>query len=357
MRVLWLSHRDVFHPLRGGAERTIYEIARHLVKRGHEVVWFSVAPMGPPSPKEIEGIHLVRTEGNLSSHLSVPWTIRQAQPDVVVEDLAHVLPWVPDWLTRCPVTAFFRHLHSRTLPGQVGPIERTLLINVESRYSWVFRRSPFVTESDQSVSDLIRLGIDRKRISRIPPGVDLKLFQPREKTVAPSLVYFSGFKDYKRPHIALEVLYSVLCDFPDAQLTFIGTGPNLNRVKSLVSPSFRQSVKFKGRIPDEEVAATVARSWVHVYPTQAEGWGYCALEAAAAATPTVAFHVPGPSEVVVSGETGKLVPDGDVDAMSRACAELLTNQRDFPDKCRRYAAGFTWAKCANSWERHLLDLQ
>lgn len=149
---------------------------------------------------------------------------------------------------------------------------------------------------------------------------------------------------------------SVLRDIPDAEWTFIGTGPNIDRVKALVAPSFRQRVTFIGRIPDEEVAAVVARSWVHIYPTQAEGWGYCALEAAAAATSTVAFLVAGPNEVVVYGETGRLVPEGDIDSMSRACAEVLTNQQDFPDTCRRCAAGFTWVKCASWWERHLLSL-
>lgn len=201
-------------------------------------------------------------------------------------------------------------LYSRTLPGQAGHIERNLLVNVESRYRWIFLRSPFVIESNQSVSDLLRLGIDRERVLRTPPGTDFELFRPREKTAIPKLVYYSGFKEYKRPCIALVILCSALRYFPAAELTFIGTGPSIDKVKSCVTPSLRQRVTFKGRISDDEVAAIVARSWVHIYPAQAEGWGHCALEAAAAATPTVAFLVSGPNEVVIPGETGRLVPEG-----------------------------------------------
>ena len=32
-----MNHRDVSHPKAGGAERTIYEVGKRLVLRGHEV--------------------------------------------------------------------------------------------------------------------------------------------------------------------------------------------------------------------------------------------------------------------------------------------------------------------------------
>ncbi len=37
MNVLWLAHRDPLNPKAGGAERTIFEVARRLVDGGNEV--------------------------------------------------------------------------------------------------------------------------------------------------------------------------------------------------------------------------------------------------------------------------------------------------------------------------------
>ena len=53
---------DAVYPfITGGAEKRVYELARRLVKRGHEVHWYGVGWWWPESGKkdiEMEGIHL-----------------------------------------------------------------------------------------------------------------------------------------------------------------------------------------------------------------------------------------------------------------------------------------------------------
>jgi glycosyltransferase involved in cell wall biosynthesis len=62
-----------------------------------------------------------------------------------------------------------------------------------------------------------------------------------------------------------------------------------------------------------------------------EGTPVAVLEAGAAGLPVVATRHEGIADVVVDGETGLLVEEGDVDGMGDALVELLTD----PERARR----------------------
>jgi glycosyltransferase involved in cell wall biosynthesis len=62
-----------------------------------------------------------------------------------------------------------------------------------------------------------------------------------------------------------------------------------------------------------------------VHPATLEGLGVILLQAGAAGLPVVAAAVGGIPEVVVDGETGRLIPPGDPDSLARAVSELLSD--------------------------------
>jgi 2-deoxystreptamine N-acetyl-D-glucosaminyltransferase/2-deoxystreptamine glucosyltransferase len=70
------------------------------------------------------------------------------------------------------------------------------------------------------------------------------------------------------------------------------------------------------------IARCLAAADVAVLPSLHEGLGVAALEAMAAGRPVVASRVGGLAEVVVDGETGRLVPAGDAAALGAALDEL-----------------------------------
>lgn len=79
-----------------------------------------------------------------------------------------------------------------------------------------------------------------------------------------------------------------------------------------------------------EVSVDLMAHWyqaldLFVAPQRWEGFGLTPLEAMACAVPTIATRVGAFEELVVDGETGLLIPPGDVGAMTAAAAQYLEN--------------------------------
>ena len=114
-------------------------------------------------------------------------------------------------------------------------------------------------------------------------------------------------------------------DFPRVRFVLVGDGPQR---AALEERAAREGVShctmFAGIRRD---VADIMRSLdLFVQPSLWEGFGLTALEAMAVGTPVVATRVGGVPEVVLDGETGILVPPGDVQALAAGCARLLRNR-------------------------------
>jgi len=86
-----------------------------------------------------------------------------------------------------------------------------------------------------------------------------------------------------------------------------------------------------------------------VFPSPKEGWGITNVEAAACGTPAVASDSPGLRESVRSGETGLLVPHGDVGALEEALASLAGDaalRERLGRGARAFAEGLPWSRAA-----------
>ena len=78
-----------------------------------------------------------------------------------------------------------------------------------------------------------------------------------------------------------------------------------------------------GRLPPSELGAYYRRAAVVCVPSRREGYGLVAREAMAHGRPVVATRVGGLADAIVDGETGLLVPPGDVAALRDAIVRLL----------------------------------
>jgi glycosyltransferase involved in cell wall biosynthesis len=97
-----------------------------------------------------------------------------------------------------------------------------------------------------------------------------------------------------------------------------------------------------------------------VFPSAAEGLGLVLLEAMAASKAVVASGIPGVNEVVVDGETGRLVPPMNVERLADAIAWMIEHPAERGTMGRagraRVEKQFDAASCMEAYRRSFLEL-
>lgn len=106
----------------------------------------------------------------------------------------------------------------------------------------------------------------------------------------------------------------------------------------------RDSVRVLGWTPDEDLRLLYSGAAALLFPSLYEGFGLPILEAFASGTPALggdAGAVPG-----VAGGHATLVDPVDVDSIIAGIDSVLTTPPERVEAARKYAAGFTWKRCA-----------
>jgi glycosyltransferase involved in cell wall biosynthesis len=134
---------------------------------------------------------------------------------------------------------------------------------------------------------------------------------------------------HKQVDLALEA--ALLAGRP---IKVVGDGPDRRRLEAL----YGESATFLGRVADDELATLYSRALALVVPN-VEEFGIAAVEAQAAGRPVLGTDQGGTRETVVPGETGVLVPAGDVRATAEAMADEDFGRFD-PARVRRNADRF-----------------
>ena len=163
----------------------------------------------------------------------------------------------------------------------------------------------------------------------IPPPVEVSRFKPAPGQVGNHFLVVSRLVGYKRIDIAIEA-----CNKLHAPLKIIGSGPELKSLKKIAGPT----VEFLGRLPDEEVAAHLAKCQALIFPGE-EDFGITPLEAMASGRPVVAYKAGGALETVVQGKTGLLFNEQTADSLAQALVECA-RLRFEPDLLRSYTMPF-----------------
>ncbi len=154
-------------------------------------------------------------------------------------------------------------------------------------------------------------------------------------------------------------LIEALARIPDKNFLalFVGAGSGREAYRSelnklVLEKGLQGKIQIKDYCSDMSAALMLADVVVSA-TTVPEGFGRVSVEAQAMGRPVVATAHGGSLETVVNGETGWLVPVGDLDAMAQAiktALELTPQQREvFAEKTRQFVmTNFTVEKMCNS---------
>jgi glycosyltransferase involved in cell wall biosynthesis len=363
VRLLAVNWQDIGNPHAGGAEIHLHEILERLAQRGHDIALLCGGWSGAPSRSTRGGIEIHR----VGTRHTFPFLARRYYIDslarrgehVLIEDINKVPLYTPRWGSS-RVMALVPHLFGATAFQEApAPLAAAVWL-AERPLAVMYRGVPFEAISDSTADDLAERGVPRASIRVIYPGVNSDRFTPHVEARAPQplFAYLGRLKRYKGIDIVIRAFARL--SHPDARLHIAGTGDHRQALVRLVaSLDLGARVSFLGFVSEEEKLALLRRAWALAFASPKEGWGMTNLEAAACATPVIASDSPGIRESVVNGETGLLVPHGDVAAMA-AAMELIAGSpelvRTMGERGRRFAEGFTWDRAAVETERHLREI-
>lgn len=361
MRILVVNWLDRENAHAGGAETHLHEIFGRLARRGHSVTALVSGWAGCERRTELDGIEVHRTGRRYTFSLAAPRYFRRnlaGEPfDVVVEDLNKVPLFARYW-TPAPVVLLAHHLFGATA-FQAGPLPVAVATwGLERPIPLLYRSLPVVAVSESTRDDLVARGLRRDRIEVIPNGIDLDRYTPApdHKTVSPSLVFVGRLKEYKRVDLVIEAVHRLAERDVDVALDVVGKGDReaaLRAQAERLGLGGRDRVRFHGFVSEEEKLELLRAAWIHVLTSPKEGWGLSSIEAAACGTPTVASDAPGLRESVIDGETGLLVPHGDVEALTDAVERLIRDpglRSEMGRRARTFAEGFSWDASADAFE-------
>jgi glycosyltransferase involved in cell wall biosynthesis len=386
VKILMLA--QFFNPIIGGEERAVEDLSGALAARGHEVVVATLKLPGTPPEEENGGVRVRRLEGlvnragvlfseNERRHLppfadpllarELARVVAEERPDVVHAHNWIVHSFIP--VRRRTSAPLILSLHDYSLvcaqkrmirSGAVcsGPAPVKCLRCAAAHYGMpkgtviagglraTARRLAKQVDLYLPVSSAVaeRLELDRRglRYEIVPNlvpgtnGASSPSHDPELVGLLPTgeFVLFLGDATEDKGARVLQEAYGQLQDPPP--LVVIGRPVDIDPV------SAPPNVMPLGPWPHSAALEAVSRCAMLVAPSIVpETFGISALEAMARGKPVVASRSGGYADLVVDGETGRLVPPGDPAALRNAIAGLLSDAgaREAMGRAARERAG------------------
>ncbi|MDP8927616.1 MAG: glycosyltransferase family 4 protein [Actinomycetota bacterium] len=296
MKIVFLSWRDLAHPLAGGSEVLVDRLARGLLEHGHEV---SLVCGGPVANRPYQ---IRDGGGTYSQYLRAPATyMRRFRDHDLVIDVANGMTFFTPLWRRRPVICLVNHVHTsqwgQWFPRPIAALGRSLERRAMPR---VYRGHLFVAVSASTAASLEAIGVAPDLIRIVPNGTD-PVPASHPKSREPLFLSLGRLVPHKRVDLLLEAWEQVRPRV-GGRLVIAGTGPEAARLTAMAG----ERVEFVGRVSEADKQRLLSEAWLLLHPAMFEGWGLVVMEAAAAGTPTVGFDVLGLRDSVAHAKTGML---------------------------------------------------
>jgi glycosyltransferase involved in cell wall biosynthesis len=307
----------------GGAERQVLLLAKELSSRGHQVTLVALSGRGSSASLElaVAGVEFLSLEMRKAwidprgwfRYLS--WAYR-ADPDILHSHLPHAT-----WFARCvrliaPMRVLIDTIHT----SHMGSTARQLLYRLTSPLT-----NHVTCVSQPVAAAAIQAKIASKRGLTVLSNGVLIPQSPAARTsdslqARPfqwiAVGRLSPVKDYPT---LLRAFAMLPCD---SHLRIVGSGPEERSLRRLaLELKIDSRVVFTGF--QRNVQLLLAESDAFVLSSRWEGLPVSVLEAAAAGLPVIATDGDGTREAMIPGETGLVVPVGDIAALSEAMIAIL----------------------------------
>jgi len=258
-------------------------------------------------------------------------------------DLVFSHYWLSGWVGEClqrwwniPHVTTFHTLGAVKNAIGIGEGEPELRIETEKHLARNCHHTIATTEKEKE--ELIQhYGASPDRISVIPCGVNLELFQPIDKQRArqqlgfgnDKIILFVGRVDRLKGIDQLLRAITYLQNRQGLRLVIIGGDEQsqyeIGQLQQLSRDlHIENTVTFMGLIKHEKLPYFYSAADVFVIPSYYETFGLVALESLACGTPVVATNVGNLKSIIRQGETGYVVMDNAPHRLAEKIALLLS---------------------------------
>jgi 1,2-diacylglycerol 3-alpha-glucosyltransferase len=349
MKILMLSHG--YPPSISGVTVVVQKVAREMVRRGHAVTVVTASDRGVRYRGEDQGVELMRvrsapnpfwSEARLPmlGYEELKQIVAEVQPDVInthdsgllsmqLYRLEHEKSHVPELLTCHYLPRYVTYyVHMGDIVDKVVEDitwEYTLrMINGFDHVIFPSRtqQQTFVEQGLAKPSSVISNGLNVCRYS--PNGHDDGNVAVRYGLPPRPRILFVGrlAKDKK-----IDVLIRAMRQLRPAHqayLLIVGRGDDRQRLEDLTeSLNIRDSVRFLGFVPEEDLPALYRQSDLFAIASDVEVQSIPTLQAAATGLPIVAAQAGALPELVKDDTNGYLVPPHDPTAFATAIGRIL----------------------------------
>lgn len=317
---------------RGGAEVTMERIARHFDRSRYQAVMAVPAGSALASSWRASGLVVrdlpaVRRLRNVGETRALVRAIAAVAGHDEI-GLVHAHGVAAQWQAGLAARRAGRPLiaHAQDI------VDRSWTLNgLAHRLALLVPRDLTIASSTAVAASLGRLGLPH-RCEVIPNPVDSEVAAPIDRP-GPLVVWCGRLQRWKGCHLFLEAARLVRDVRADARFAVVG-GSLFGLERDYAEELRRQAkrldlagaVEFAGHVDDARPWMRAADLFVHS-SERPEPFGLVMAEAMIQERPVVAFGHGGAAEIVVDGETGRLIPPGDVARLARAIIDLLSDAR------------------------------
>ncbi|MGY4648639.1 D-inositol-3-phosphate glycosyltransferase [Mycobacterium sp. URHB0021] len=360
----------------GGQNVAVAELSAALARRGHEVVVYTRRD-DPDVPERVDtdkGFSVVHVPAGPACRLPKD-ELLQHMPEFGRFLVDHWRGWRPDvahahfWMSGLatmsgaaahdiPAVQTFhalgvvKRLHQGV--DDTSPDERIALeTRIARRIDWVA-----ATCSDE-VSELVRMGRARSKISVVPCGVDIDEFTPWGPTAPTGKAHRIVAVGRLVPRKGFETMIRAMRHIADAELVIVGgpdkseldSDPEAVRLQQLAAQiGVADRVHLYGSVCREDMPMLLRSADVVAATPWYEPFGIVPLEAMACGVPVVASAVGGMLDTVVDNVTGRHVPPKSPRECADAIAPILWSRHrrtELGDAGRRRACQhYSWQRVA-----------
>ena len=352
LRVLQITPR--YHPLIGGVESHVAQVAGRMGRAGAEVTVLTTDPWGRWAQRErIDDVTIRRVRAwpaNRDYYLA-PGLLGEVQPgawDIVHVQSYHTLvaplAMLAAWRARLPyVVTFHAGGHSSKLRNASRGTQKAMLRPLLARAA----RLVALTE-DKADQLSAELHLPRERFAVIANGADLPALPAGAAPApAPGLIASVGrLERYKGHQRLIAALPEILRQAPEAHVWIAGVGayePELRRLAHTLGVADRVEIRAIPPSERQRMAQELSQAAVAVLLSEYETQPIAALEALALSRPLLVADAPGLRELAQRGWTRMIALDSPPAAVAAAVVRelrdpLIPHHLDLP----------TWEHCASA---------